>query len=449
MKPRTKNEIIVDKLSKSLPDVSATQFKWVRSHLFSNVGYYNKGEVYCSCCGHVFKADKGTEKAVCPMCKNKLTVKKSRKANINEWRYLTILTTFKGWQIVRNFKVSKKGVRCTKTNDGYFRNADGTWVKGNIGGGLYYEFHEVSQCWYNAQGEEVIMGVGKVQFGAYFEDIWRHEPLSIKRNDDYVYNAKVVYPRIKLLPKLKRNGFKLIDDCIPMVIQTLLKNNKAETIFKAGYYDLFNRVAKGHIDFEKEGRWDAFKICVRNHYTLDNYQPAERWNTNKWGDYFDYIDMMVELGKDIHNAKYACPADLKKAHDKAMDKVENIRALERNEEYVKAKHKFLGLRIAGCGITIRPLQSVMEFLDEGKKLHHCVYKARYYDRPQSLILTARDEKDDSRLETIEVNLTSFNIVQSMGKFNKSSEKHDEIVKLMRKNMGKVKRLANARARASA
>jgi hypothetical protein len=35
----------------------------------------------------------------------------------------------------------------------------------------------------------------------------------------------------------------------------------------------------------------------------------------------------------------------------------------------------------------------------------------------------------------------------MGKFDKRSEKHDEIVNLMRKNMGKVKRLAKARASA--
>ena len=447
MKPRTENERIVDKLSKSLPAVSAPQFEWVRSHLFSNEGYCNKGEVFCSCCGHVFKADKGKEKAVCPSCRNELTIKKSRKANINAWKYFTILTTFKGWQIVRNFKVTKRGARCTKTSDGYFCNADGTWTKGNMSNGLSYEFHEVAQCWYNAQGEEVVMGVGKVQFSSWFQHVWRYEPLSVKRNDDYVFSAdgKAIYPRIKLLPRLKRNGFKVIDECIPLVIQTLLKNNKAETIFKLGYYDLFMRVAKGHIDFDKEGRWDAFKICVRNHYTLDGYQTADRWNTNKWGDYFDYIDMMVELGKDIHNAKYACPADLKKAHDKAMNKIENLRALERNEEYIKAKQRFLGLRIAGGGITIRPLQSVMEFLEEGTKMHHCVYKAKYYDRKYSLILTARNEEDDSRLETIEVNLSSFNIVQSMGKFDKRSEKHDEIVKLMRKNMGKVKKLARLSA----
>ena len=34
----------------------------------------------------------------------------------------------------------------------------------------------------------------------------------------------------------------------------------------------------------------------------------------------DYIDMLRHAGKDIRNAHYVCPANLKEAHDKLVEK---------------------------------------------------------------------------------------------------------------------------------
>lgn len=459
MKPRTANEKEVTMLSALLPAISATQFMWVRKNLFKNEGYLNKGEVFCSCCGHVFRADKGTEKAICPSCGNELAIKKSRKLNINEWKYFTILTTIQGWQVVRTFKVTKQGTKTTaKTADGFYLNDGGIWCRRKTESNMGYEFHEVSQCWYNAKGEEVIMGVGKVCFSCFQYDLWRHEPLSVKKNTDYVFSAdKGVYPRIQLLPTLKRNGFKVIDECLPLVIETLLKNNKAETIFKAGYYDLFMSVARGRIDMNTEGYWDAFKICLRNHYTLDGYEDKYSYNS-KWQDYFDYIDNLIELGKDIHNAHYVCPTDFKQAKDKAMKQVQKIeeqrrmaaeieKARQEEDNYKKMHGKYLGLMIVGKGITIRPLQSVEEFLQESKAMHHCVFSNGYYTRPNSLILTARD-KNDNRIETIEISLTDFTIIQSRGMFNSQTKSHNKIVKLMKEHMGEVKALAKPKKKSA-
>lgn len=441
MKPRTKNEKEVTRLSALLPAVSAPQFKWVRSHLFENEGYYNKGEVYCSCCGHVFNADKGTEKAVCPSCGNELTIKKSRRVNVNMWNYFTIITTFKGWQIIRNFKVTKRGTKETKTADGFYY-IGGEWRKGKADCHMSYEFHEIGQCWYNAQGEEVLMGVGKVAFSCWQSDIWRHEDLSVKKNDEYIFsaNADKIYPRIQILPTLKRNGFKVLNQCIPAIVRTLLRDNRAETIFKAGYYDLFMRIALEHLNIDSEERWDALKICMRNGYTMGNYRIEDK---SRWNDYFDYIDCLVDIGKDIHNAHYVCPDDFKKAHDWAMKKAEDARAMQKNEMYIKHHEKFFSLLIEGNGITIFPLKSVGEFKLEGKDLHHCVFARKYYEKNDSLILTARDEHGE-RLETIEVNLNNYKIIQSRGKHNGMSIRHADIVKLMEDNMNEVKRLARAK-----
>ena len=39
------------------------------------------------------------------------------------------------------------------------------------------------------------------------------------------------------------------------------------------------------------------------------------------GIWTDYLRMLDRCGKDLHNAHYVCPADLKAEHDKYQNKV--------------------------------------------------------------------------------------------------------------------------------
>ncbi len=79
-----------------------------------------------------------------------------------------------------------------------------------------------------------------------------------------------------------------------------------------------------------------------------------------------------------------------------------------------------------------------EIAEEGEAMHHCVFDAEYYRKSDSLILSARD-RNGSRLETIEVNLRTFKVVQSRAKFNKISDFHAEILSLMQQNMHLIRR----------
>ena len=81
-------------------------------------------------------------------------------------------------------------------------------------------------------------------------------------------------------------------------------------------------------------------------------------------------------------------------------------------------------------------------------MHHCVAQCHYYQKVDSLILTARDAQGN-RLETIEIDLKSFKIIQSRGVCNQDSPKHKEIVKLMNAHMGDVKRLARPKTKKTA
>jgi hypothetical protein len=66
-------------------------------------------------------------------------------------------------------------------------------------------------------------------------------------------------------------------------------------------------------------------------------------------------------------------------------------------------------------------------------MHHCV--CGYYNKPNSLILSAKI--DGKRIETIEVRLTDYTLIQSRGLQNKSTKYHNRIVKLIEDNMGEI------------
>lgn len=80
-------------------------------------------------------------------------------------------------------------------------------------------------------------------------------------------------------------------------------------------------------------------------------------------------------------------------------------------------------------------------------MHHCVFANEYYDvrkKPNCLILSAK--KDGERLETLEVDLSDYKIVQCRGKYNHDTPYHDTILKLMNDNMGMIKEINDKKRR---
>ena len=102
------------------------------------------------------------------------------------------------------------------------------------------------------------------------------------------------------------------------------------------------------------------------------------------------------------------------------------------KHYQEAKAKFFGLVFDEGDIRIRVLESVQEFVEEGEVLHHCVFSNEYFNDDNSLIFSAM--VDGVKTETIEVSLETMKVVQCRGRYNKNSEFHDEILKVMNKNI---------------
>ena len=203
-----------------------------------------------------------------------------------------------------------------------------------------------------------------------------------------------------------------------------------ETLWKQGHWD----IAK-HFGNSLPMYWSQIKIALRHGYEL-NSKNIDEWH--------DMVKMLRQCGKDDHSPKYLCPADLNLAHQaliKQKDKVDwetefNRIGQKKCDAYEERIERYLDLDIHDEDITIRVLPTIKDFFDEGRRLGHCVFRCAYYDKANSLLLSAR--QGGKRWETIEVDLVRFKILQCYGYGDKHTERHDEIIDLVKKNMWQIK-----------
>ncbi|WIM92405.1 PcfJ domain-containing protein [Porphyromonas gingivalis] len=103
--------------------------------------------------------------------------------------------------------------------------------------------------------------------------------------------------------------------------------------------------------------------------------------------------------------------------------------------FLSLKAPFFGIAFTDGTIEVRVLESVEEYLEEGKALHHCVFTNEYYLKEKSLILSARIE--GKRIETIEASLETMKVIQCRGLQNKNTEYHDRIIDLVHRNIRQI------------
>ena len=204
---------------------------------------------------------------------------------------------------------------------------------------------------------------------------------------------------------------------------------------KAGQYPMLRYYLNRSFDMERY--WASVKICIRNGYTISD---GSMWR--------DTIDLLRHFGKDTNSPKYVCPSDLKAEHDKLVQKRNRQREREQlkerrqeakkhEKEYRKLKGRFFGIVFTDGTLNIRVLESVAEFAEEGTAMHHCVWSNFYYLKKNSLILSATI--DGVRIETVEVSLKTFRVVQSRGVCNSNTEYHDRIISLVDSNMSLIRK----------
>lgn len=412
MKPRNKTEREVVNLSPKLPRLSDKQQAWAIRKCIREEDAYRRKDRFARGCFY-------------------------------------LVVTFKGWQVLRYFQVMAK-----------FRYHK--MVKEKI------YFNECMQHWMK-DGEYVFLSKQRIN-GWYSDSFCAFGKLDVKTHTqwgalgdprnlgwDGVYYASV-QDRYKYALR-DFGGVVDFDD----VFRSVNAHPFSETLMRENL-DAWKACRYHGAIYDRE-MMAAVKIVVRHKQT--DYLRDSLW--------WDMIDFLRYLKKDLHNPVFVCPQNLREAHDmwmaafrsrkrKTEERMTKIRQIQeekrmlvymeeqakREEEnkrkaetlasiYVSCRKQFFGLDITSGAIHITALRSVEEFFEEGKDMCHCVFANGYYDvnkKPNCLILSAK--VNGRRTETLEIDLSSLTVVQCHGKHNQNSDYHETILNLVAENMWQIK-----------
>lgn len=444
MRPKTKKQRQFVEMAGRLPVISEADKAWMMGHFKPQVRLVNlphTGHAYhCQCCGKVVEYPgryAEIDKCLrwrCPECGADCEVvvdrgprTMSRYTNIETEMYFTKVDVFEGVQVFRQIVANRRNVYGCPTE---------------------WEFPELWQNWVLADGSEVItsrpytrgisffnwydkgeigIGMHNHHCSGYYE--WR---------DVYDCYGHFILPKPRFTGLLRRNGYRgWITKARLNVVEAakgVICDPFAEELAKVGQKALFVEYVKHPHRFRNKEVRAAVRICVRNGYKV---RDALLW--------LDYVDDLVELGKDCRNKVYVCPDNLREAHawsdrmvrrKREQEEIEERKAeaLEYEETYHKRIARYLGIEFGDERVWISVLRTVLDVLEEGTRMHHCVFSHGYWKDKDVVLLSARSVSDGSRVETIEVNLKRFEVVQSRGLQNVMTKDHARIVRLVRENM---------------
>ena len=432
MRPKTRIQKEVARLSKRLPKLTDTQQAYAFRHCFSHYAIKRAdGTNICTECGHSWKSGHDLADTICgcacPHCGMELEALRTRKSVFNENEYFSILTTCKQYQVIRFFFVKSRY---------------------KAGQAAEYSVFEVVQRWITPNGKTTTIARLRGMSIMYY-DLWNEcSDMEVRKCQEYpAYDITPIctYPRQRFIPELKRNGFNGDFHGISPVrlFKALLSDPRIETLMKGGEiegmkYFLVNPLIADEC-------WASYLIAKRHKYQIGNL--------SMW---CDYLRMLKKLGQDLRNPKNICPEDFMAAHDNATRKIETIHEKERAEQrrrweierrereqqrqlqrekdaedFIANKSKFFGLVITDEEIIVKVLESIDEYYNEGKVQNICVFGSEYYKKADTLILSARIGSEI--IETIEVDLRTLKVVQCHGKYNQDTEYHERIIDLVNKN----------------
>lgn len=427
MRPKTKIQKDVVRLRKKYPKPNSYQINWAYKNLFKHYVYVTDKNNTCLECNHVWSG----KYIRCPNCKTKLTnlnEEGKKKRTITDNFTFAVYDTYKGFQIIRYIYVQRT-CKSNKKPEWFWNTIVEHWIN-EINGShviiarLVSMFGYYRRCQFNLSSEMEVRG---------------------DSNTHYIF-PDGTYPKIKLIDNLFRNGYdgsNTYDYHDAYFFHLILSSTAAETLLKTRNIELFKKM----VPYEKEINifWHAIKICFRHNYDIMK-------DFTMWIDYMKYLHYFK---KDTHNPQFICPKNLKKEHDKWMDKKAKIdhkiflekqakwklkeeerlkqQEIERQDKLKKVykiKKKYFDISIPGDGFNLIVLKSLEEYREEGKLMHHCLGDSYWMDN-KSLILSARN--NNKRLATIELSIPNAKILQCRGNSNSKPKIYDKVINLIEDN----------------
>lgn len=427
MKATTKLQFRIQALSKGLPEISERQLRWAEKQALDKMFIYDGGlQKWCGKCGHVWKGDRTKRKQLrCPNC-GKLSYRyttrnESQKSDL----FFSTTGTVEDLQLVRCYEII---VRCKK------------------GQAPVIDYCETARNWITPDFKMVAY----LRSSSYYNLSWTSDmtlrgTFTFQRYNRVHYTISTMLCPIgkKFIPELSRIGADKCTNFSYGDIERILRYPIFETAMKLGY----GKVAERVMEVRRKDLLPALKIAIRHNYRIDN---ASMW--------VDTMEMLSTLKKDIHNPVFVCPENLKQDHDKWMniirerderarreqEREQRIREQERLERfrleskqseqvYAREKGKYLDKKIMVNGITFRVIPTVEDFLKIGSEWHICIFTNRYYEKSNSLLLTAK--KRNRTLAVMEMSIDTGKCLQSRAKYNDLPKDNDMLVRLLESNAG--------------
>lgn len=438
MKPRTKLQVEVWGLHQRLVDPKHQEPYVISNHDFYYTNHYKK--IVCLECNHQWQPNQLWQEevigVVCPSCQKKL-----KKAYTSNGCVQVKIITYAVAQVVDRFQVIR-----------YFS----CWKHMSKKKPPRYSFHSLFEEWKDwDKNKRVIIGrtIGWTGDGFNSTDYEVRNPTqSGWRGNEYDrFASDINCPGAMFLPRFKKYGLnKIQHDCdFRFLIERIEKSPKIETLLKAKQKQLLFHAV--HKDDQHSRFWPQIKIALRNRYKITDA-----------GVWYDYLTLMRSFGKDIHNPKYVCPKNLKAEHNILVSKKQKIEEQEKAQKEIVRQEReraraeaeealkgvkaelFKEFKITKGEITIVTLIEEEDVKNEGKILKHCVHTNKYHTKSGILLMSARI--DGKPIETIEISLATYKIIQSRGYGNEPTQHHDQILNILKSNMGKISRIVEKQKR---
>lgn len=315
----------------------------------------------------------------------------------------------------------------------------------NTSNHFHISVSEIWRIWINEKGQSALCAKKRTGL-LYFYTFCLNSEIELRTfNPSYLLltDNSEFCPYSKFLPILLRNGLckRIIKDVGIFSAISVLFDNRFETLVKTKNYDAFKFFV---CQPSKIKYFDRFKIALRH-----NYIPKDM---NLWTDTLQLLDA---LNMDSHNPYYICRENISELHDLLLRKLDKIKQRQKyakmmedemkyESAFIERKSQYFNISFSNDIFDISVLDSIKEYRREGEAMHHCVYLSKYFEKPDSIILSARD-KQGNRLETVELSLNTYKVIQSRGLLNKNTKFHNSIINFVEENASlfKEKELAFA------
>ena len=172
MKPRTKYQKQVVTSNKGLRPIKGAQMQWAFRECLDHYAFQLKhGQTTCMDCGHTWTTDEDADKCVCPKCKAKLEVQRTKRQKAMSFTYFSVLTERNGLQLMRAFQMKA-----------YYRKGQ----KADI------YCWEVARYWMNEKGKVEVMA-RKRTMGIYMDTFCYDSDIEL-RKDNTTYQHIASFP---------------------------------------------------------------------------------------------------------------------------------------------------------------------------------------------------------------------------------------------------------------